>query len=90
MTLFDHPEGQHAIAFSDRDRRIEFATRWETLPTSFDKLDEESFPWHTESLGSAPPANGPTAFLSYASRDADAVNELARKLQSSGIVAWAR
>lgn len=89
--FFDLPEGQHAIAFFSGDpaRRIEFRhLRGETFARQLRRVYEESLaPSHAAEATPTPP-NAPCAFLSYASEDTTAVNELAEQLQSRGIRVW--
>jgi hypothetical protein len=89
--FFDLPEGKHAIAFfsDDRDRRIEFRhLRWETFARRLRQTYEESLgPTPTEVVPSPAP-NAPEAFLSYASEDVEAVQQLALQLESRGVKVW--
>jgi len=93
--FFDDPDHERAVAFF-ADRRIDFRSlRWEDfarqLRTTYEAETQRS---PTPSARTAPPlatapvSRGPKAFVSYASEDRAAVEELAAQLEARGIDVW--
>ena len=87
----DAPESRHAIAFFE-DGLIEFRRlRWEPFAQELLQTYRESLPppQTEQTLAPASPdASAPCAFLSYASKDIEAVQQLTEQLQASGIRIW--
>jgi hypothetical protein len=87
----DAPESRNAIAFF-KDKYIEFRRlRWEPFAEQLLQAYRESLPPTQAERISAPAsldASAPCAFLSYASEDTEAVQQLAEQLEASGIQVW--
>ena len=92
--FFDHPEHEQAIGFF-AERFIELRhLRWEAFATQLRETYEAGArpAAPASARGTVRPATGaargPKAFVSYASEDRDAVEELAAQLESRGIDVW--
>ena len=90
--FFVHPEHGQAVGFFSGDRLIDFRPlRWEIFAHQLRVTYEISTPKKT--LDATPAArssssNTPKVFLSYASEDREAIEELAGKLETRGINVW--
>jgi hypothetical protein len=98
--FFDHPEHDQASGFFT-ERFIEFRhLRWDALARQLREAYEASRPAAAAAATAAIPARAaalaaatlsaraPKAFVSYASEDRDAVEELAAQLEARGIDVW--
>jgi hypothetical protein len=87
-SFFSHPEHTQVVMFFTGNRSIEFRPfTW----TDFAKQLRDSYFAGAKSSTAAepkPPPGAPRVFLCYASDDRDAVEQLAARLQSSGIEVW--
>jgi hypothetical protein len=90
--FFNHPEHEQAVGFFSGERLIDFRPlRWEAFARHLREAYEASTPRKTleaTSIRESPPPNAPRAFLSYASEDRTAVEELAETLEVRGIRVW--
>lgn len=86
--FFGHPEQSQTVVFYSHEHLLEFKQlSWpqfarqlcETYETLADKRSQPA---------SAPSANVPKVFLSYASEDAEPLEQLAEKLHAAGIDTW--
>jgi TIR domain/SIR2-like domain len=86
--FFDHPEHDQASAFFT-DRFIEFRElRWDAFAKQLRETYEAGARPAATAPSAAASANAPKAFVSYASEDREAVEELAAQLESRGIDVW--
>lgn len=86
--FFDNPELTQTIAFFSDEHAIEFQDiQWGELASKLAAL-------YAESAGQKPPApaepapGAPIVFISYASEDTEAVEQLAARLAAAGIAVW--
>ena len=86
--FFGHPEQPQTVVFYNREHLIEFKRfSWPQFAQQLRELYEASAVKRTQAA-SVLPADAPKVFLSYASEDAEAVEQLGEKLQAAGIDTW--
>jgi nucleotide-binding universal stress UspA family protein len=91
--FFQHPEHEQAVGFFS-ERLIDIKPlQWEdfarNLRAAYDELAQKAVPKPVAPRAvSAPGVKGPKAFVSYASEDRDAVEQLAAELEARGIDVW--
>ncbi|HEX6087491.1 MAG TPA: toll/interleukin-1 receptor domain-containing protein [Thermoanaerobaculia bacterium] len=96
LPFFAHPEHEQAVGFFS-ERLIDIRPlKWEefarNLRAAYDEYAQKAAPKPVASRASTPSAvaggKGPRAFVSYASEDRDAVEQLAQELEARGIDVW--
>lgn len=89
--FFGHPEHEQAAGFFSGDRLIDFRPlRWEMFAQNLREAYEAILRKTPEAASPrrVPSSNAPEAFVSYASEDRAAVEELAEKLELRGVRVW--
>ncbi len=90
--FFDSPERAQTVGFFSDNHQIDFRqVHWENIAKQLREICEASMPKVVPGVAAARQAQGghpPKVFLSYASEDRNAVNELAERLEARGIDVW--